>query len=186
MFFLFTILVVVSSSVLGGPIEIPPLKQDAQLLNNFDVYEISETVQSEAVSQIPRNADPYRLNTTVFPQTYTLTLRLEENFGSTQLFIGNVTIDVTVREDTNLIQLHSKYLTIPEEGVGLFCDGNTTNLFEGLEFGEEYEMLYVTTLDVVQAGSVCVLSFNGFSGVLADDMYGLYRSYYLNENGQTV
>lgn len=185
MFFLLALLVV-TTTVSGGPVKIPPLQQDAQLLNNFDVYEVSEAVLKAAVPQIPRNIDPYRLNTTVYPQSYTLTLRLEENFGSTQVFIGNVTIDVTVREDTNLIQLHSKYLTIPEEGVTLFCDGNTTNLFAGLEFGEEYEMLYVNTVGVVQAGSVCELSFNGFSGVLADDMYGLYRSYYLDENLQTV
>lgn len=177
---------VTSSNVLGGLVSAPPSNQYAQLPNNFDTYDVPETLINVDIPQAPRNSDPYRLNTTVLPQNYSITLKLEQNFGTTQEFTGNVTILIAVQENTSLIQLHSKYLSIPENGVQLFCGGNSPNLFQELEFEEEYEMLYVRVLEVLTAGSVCELSFTEFSGVLADDMYGFYRSYYLDENGQTV
>lgn len=177
-------LLFIASCVSAGPLKSPQTGQNAHLLNSFDADEFNSGI--ELTSKVTRNTDPYRLNTTVYPQSYRLTLRLEQNFGTTQNFTGSVTIVVTFREDTDLIQLHSKYLTILEQNVELYCGSSVNNLFEGLEFGEEYEMLYVKAQTVVPAGSVCELSFSQFSGVLADDMYGLYRSSYLDENGQTV
>lgn len=184
---LLCIFLVTSSSVFSNPVKTPPLNEDASLANNFEVREpLPITINNDGFAQTPRNSDPYRLNTAVFPESYTITLRLEETFGATQNFTGNLNIRVNVAQNTSLIQLHSKYLTIPEEGVSLLCGGNSTNLFGELEFQEEYEMLYINSVEVLEAGSSCELSFNGFSGILADDMYGFYRSYYLNENGETV
>lgn len=174
----------IASCVSAGPLKPPQSGQDAQLLNSFDADEFSNGIEN--TNNVTRNTDPYRLSTAVRPQSYTLSLRLEQNFGTTQTFTGNVRITVTVQEETSLIQLNSKYLTIPTEGITVYCsDNNVNNLFVNLQFEEEYEMVYVSTQSL-PAGSTCDLSFSGFSGVLADDMYGFYRSSYLDENGQTV
>lgn len=177
-------LLFIASCVSAGPLKPPQSGQDAHLLNSFDADEFSDGIEID--SNVTRNTDPYRLNTAVRPQSYTLALRLEQNFGTTQTFTGNVTITITVQEKTNLIQLHSKYLTIPAGGVAVYCNNNNVNnLFLSLQFEDEYEMVYVSTQSL-SAGSTCELSFTGFSGVLADDMYGFYRSSYLDENGETV
>lgn len=182
-----TILLIVSC-VSAEPVQPPAFNQETQLFNSFDATEFNKVTEviSENVLSTPRNTDPYRLNTTVYPLNYALTLRLEQDFGTTQVFTGNVTINVQFLESTDLIKLHSKYLTIPNEGVVINCGFDTRNLFESLEFAEEYEMVYVFTNGTVQAGTYCELSFRDFSGELRDDMYGFYRSYYLDENGQTV
>lgn len=182
----------VACGISAGPLKpSPPTHQDVGLPNSFDAIEFNNngfeiSSNNGDVSEALRNTDPYRLPTAVYPQNYTLVLRLEQNFGTTQVFTGNVEIWITVRENTNVIQLHAKNLTIPTGSVILNCIGAEGNLFSELEFDEDYEMVYVRTQQNVQANTDCQLTFYGFSGVLADDMYGFYRSYYLDENDETV
>lgn len=156
----------------------------------FVLLVLSVVVSSNPLGkpEIPqtKNVDLYRLNKNVSPESYNVTLKLEEDFGETQIFEGNVTIRLNILEDLSFIQLHSKYLTIPEDGVELLCGSSTENLLFGLEFGEQYEMAYVRSQQVLQSGSACTLSFYNFRGTLADDMYGLYRSYYFDEDNQRV
>lgn len=140
-----------------------------------------------AVTTNTRNDDPYRLPRTVFPEHYELVLRLDEDFGSTGVYTGSVKINVYTTTTTQEIILHSKYLNINETQVYLTC--NQTLYPTVIVNLSDYEMISLvlpTGSTPIPSESNCVLEFGSFTGVLGDDMYGFYRSYYTDENNQTV
>lgn len=133
-----------------------------------------------------RNDDPYRLPITVLPEHYEVILKLDENFGSTAVYTGSVKINISTTTAVQEIILHSKYLDINVTQTYLTCgeitySADTNNI-------SDYEMisLVLSPTNTIPAGSSCLLEFREFTGLLGDDMYGFYRSYYTDENDQTV
>lgn len=127
--------------------------------------------------------DPYRLPNTVLPESYTVTITVEENFAVEGVFTGSVSIDLNVIEDVEEIILHARFLELDEEKVQLTC-GNTTNLFDSLGNETDYHKISVKARNVLPKGTSCTLKFEDFKGQLQDDMNGFYRSWYENENGE--
>lgn len=127
--------------------------------------------------------DPYRLPSTVLPQSYAVTIIVEEDFAQKGVFTGSVTINLNVVEDVQEIALHARFLEIDEDKVELTC-GSTTNLFESLRNETDYHKIFVKAKDVISSKSSCILKFQNFKGELHDDMNGFYRSWYEDENGE--
>lgn len=128
--------------------------------------------------------DPYRLPTSVLPKSYSITLKLEEDFGPNGVFTGSVSIVLEVQEAVSEIVLHAQYLDIKEENVILNCNGDNANLFSSLTNATSYHKITIVSSSQIVAGSSCTLQINDYSGILDDDMRGLYRSSYTNKDGE--
>lgn len=151
------------------------------VLTVISAVPVKENLRNENV----RNDALFRLPTTVYPRHYNLTLRLDRNFGPDQIFSGTVSILLNVTSQVSSISIHSSDITI-NGNISLTCGGNETNLFGNVTNAPDYEMIYINTTEPLNASSECVLQFENFTGILADDMFGFYRSYYLDENNDTV
>lgn len=104
-----------------------------------------------------------RLITQFIPEHYNLSLVLNRE---ERTFNGTVTISGTSPEDSGVIVVHSKELSI--ESVTL--DGKEA------DFGSsDNDELHITHPDIHSGMHIVVI---GFSGVITDAMHGLYPSYY--------
>lgn len=144
----------------------------------------TKVVESSEEQINVRNDDPYRLSGTVIPVHYEVILKLDENFGPNGTYSGSVKINITTTASTQEIILHSKYLDITAANIVLTCSNNPYNV--SLSNLSEYEMISITLTNPIPTGSECLLEFTNYTGVLGDDMYGFYRSYYADENNATV
>lgn len=128
--------------------------------------------------------DPYRLPTSVVPRSYTLVLILQENFGPNGVFSGSVSITLDIQEAVQEITLQAQYLAINSNNIILTCDSSTESLFESLSNDTAYHKITIRSKSQIAAGSSCTLQINNYEGILDDDMRGLYRSSYTNQNGE--
>lgn len=135
------------------------------------------------LSQRADEEDPYRLPKTVLPDSYAVTIVVEDDFAQKGVFTGSVSINLRTVEDVEGITLHARFLAINEEKVELTC-GSATNLFESLSNETDYHKIFVKAKNTIAAGTSCTLKFEDFAGELQDDMNGFYRSWYENENGE--
>lgn len=113
-----------------------------------------------------------------------MTLKLEENFGPTGVFEGNVSIILRTYAAVNSITLHANLLEIDTTNIYLFC-GDETNIFDSFSNESTYHLITINSTREITNNSECTLEFYNFSGQLMDDMQGFYRSSYINSNGET-
>lgn len=132
-----------------------------------------------------RDDDPYRLPDTVSPQNYTISLKLEEDFGPAGTFEGNVSINFVTNSEVQDIVLHAYLLEFGPENITLTCNNDVTNLFSSYSNSTTYRTLTITATEAIPSGSECTLTVLNYQGYLTDDMAGFYRSSYTNADGET-
>ncbi|XP_076675235.1 aminopeptidase N-like [Andrena cerasifolii] len=130
-----------------------------------------ENIRKEAVNK-------YRLPDDTIPIHYNIKLDLHNS-----TFDGETEIYLKVRRSTSTVVLHSKNLTIDEVTTNIRKDNNTIKPKEHI-YDDATEMLGLRFEDPLEAG-VYILKFK-FTGALADDLYGIFRSFYEDEEGNEV
>uniref|UniRef100_A0A8C5D220 Aminopeptidase n=1 Tax=Gadus morhua TaxID=8049 RepID=A0A8C5D220_GADMO len=131
----------------------------------------------------------HRLPTTLKPLKYTVTLwpRLTPDPNGLYLFTGNSTVEFECVEETDLILIHSNRLnyTVPENrhlGVvnGVFAPGVRLSWLEG-----STQYLVLQLYSKLVKGQRYRL-YTAFTGELADDLAGFYRSEYLEDGVKKI
>ncbi|KAJ8889455.1 hypothetical protein PR048_008954 [Dryococelus australis] len=128
--------------------------------------------------------DEYLLPTDLVPSHYDLRLVPYLDTGNFT-FDGEVTIRVTVAKETRVVTLHQNDTDIDEQSVRVTHVGSG----QGVRvLGHEYDQLHHfhhinlnSSLDVGEQYDVYIK----YSGHLRDDMQGLFRSSYVDSDGQT-
>ncbi|XP_012252261.2 uncharacterized protein LOC105683883 [Athalia rosae] len=126
-----------------------------------------------------RATEAYRLPNTLSPEKYTITLTpyiYEGNFT----FDGTVNIAINVIETTNNIYLHAKNLVI--ESVQVTLANSSSVLDTVVVLNNATDVLHIILGKPLAAGSTVNLEI-GYTGILAIDMTGFYRSSYTDVNG---
>ncbi|GJQ73767.1 hypothetical protein Trydic_g18708 [Trypoxylus dichotomus] len=134
-------------------------------------------------SEAQEDKPNYRLPRNVMPNRYNIELTLDPDFYETKSFLGTVSIEVTVIENTKTITLNSaniSYSTI----TATLDSGNDTFTLQ-LEEQQNYTRIVLTAASDLTAGSNYTLTFENYTAKLHEDMAGFYLSSYTNETNQT-
>ena len=115
--------------------------------------------------------DPYRLPRNVIPLRYNL--KIVPNLD-TATFWGTVIVKLSVKTQTNTIMLNSKNLNIISIRINKKLENN-------FKIDSKTERLIITTRKMLKPGIVCLRIH--FSGILNNELTGLYRSTYIDTNG---
>lgn len=115
--------------------------------------------------------DPYRLPRNVIPLRYNL--KIVPNLD-TATFWGTVIVKLNVKTKTNTIMLNSKNLNIISIRINKKLENN-------FKIESKTERLIITTRKMLKPGIVCLRIH--FSGILNNELTGLYRSTYIDANG---
>jgi puromycin-sensitive aminopeptidase len=115
--------------------------------------------------------DPYRLPRNVIPMRYNL--KIVPNLD-TATFWGIVIVKLSITTRTNTIMLNSKNLNIISIRINKKLENN-------FKIDSETERLIITTRKMLKPGIVCLRIH--FSGILNNELTGLYRSTYLDDKG---
>uniref|UniRef100_A0A4W3JV94 Aminopeptidase n=1 Tax=Callorhinchus milii TaxID=7868 RepID=A0A4W3JV94_CALMI len=104
---------------------------------------------------------------------------------TTLSFTGVAKIEVSVKQDTNSIVLHSKYLEITSATIALTQDGIAQHekAMNVLEF-PPYEQIALQSIEPLGAGEKYVININ-YAANLSDGFYGFYKSSYKTQDGKT-
>lgn len=133
--------------------------------------------------------DRWRLPDTLQPENYWVSLQpfLSPDSRGLYIFQGNSTVRFACRAPTNLILIHSKKLNYTFQGNFLVSlkgvAGALTPSIRSTWLKTETEYLVVELSGSLQAGASYELH-STFTGELADDLAGFYRSEYV-EDGET-
>ncbi|KAM6125423.1 aminopeptidase N [Phoenicopterus ruber ruber] len=149
----------------------------------------TNTTTTTTTTAAPNNPwNRWRLPTTLMPEYYEVTLQpfLTPDANNMYIFKGNSSVVFVCKEATNLILIHSNKLNYTMQGsfhTSLQAvDGpsvpSITNTW--LEIPTQY--LVVQLDGMLQPGQRYRL-FSVFTGELADDLAGFYRSEYVDESG---
>lgn len=117
-----------------------------------------------------------RLSTDVMPTNYDIRLKVDV---VKREFNGSETIYVQVHESTDLIELHILSLRIQNISI-LNHEGQNALDFTSLE-DEENQKLILTLSERLEKDSRYQIKI-AFEGEIKDDMKGLYRSSYYDQN----
>lgn len=124
----------------------------------------------------------YRLPNNTKPETYDITLVTnidKNNFN----FSGKVDINIFVLEASSEITLHARQLTI--ESVKLFVHANKNEIkLYPFTYNETTEFLTIPTQTQLQKGINYILTVE-YTGELRSDLFGFYRSFYIDSQGGT-
>ncbi|XP_058703141.1 aminopeptidase N [Poecile atricapillus] len=149
------------------------------------------TTTTTTTTTTPNPNDPWnrwRLPTTLKPEIYEVSLQpfLKPNANNMYIFKGNSSVVFVCEEATNLILIHSKKLNYTMQGsfhVALQVEGGgevPAISRTWLETPTQYLVVQLAT--PLQQGRRYRLS-SSFTGELADDLAGFYRSEYTDESG---
>ncbi|EFN87053.1 Aminopeptidase N [Harpegnathos saltator] len=122
------------------------------------------------------NAREYRLPTKITPYKYIITLTHVKLSDFT--FDGHVEINVSVAEQTDLIVLHSVNLEL--NSVKVKADQNELKVTHQLV--SKYDFLEIKLDQTVNTDMNLTIEI-AYKGVLAPDLRGFYKSYYVNNEG---
>ncbi|KAK7892008.1 hypothetical protein WMY93_023971 [Mugilogobius chulae] len=136
--------------------------------------------------------DRYRLPSALVPDSYNLILwpRLSPNLDNVYIFTGECTVEFTCLTDTDLILIHSNKLQfVPQENdhmVRLTAAGDEpAPSIKSTWLQPMTQYLVIHLKGKLKAGHVYHL-FSSFSGELADDLAGFYRSEYEEDGHKKV
>ncbi|XP_039579473.1 aminopeptidase N isoform X2 [Passer montanus] len=130
----------------------------------------------------------WRLPTTLKPEFYEVSLQpfLKPDANNMYIFKGNSSVVFLCEEATNLILIHSKKLSYTMQGsfhATLKAEGDGSAPAISSTWLENTTQYLVVQLEApLQQGQRYRLSSN-FTGELADDLAGFYRSEYTDESG---
>lgn len=131
--------------------------------------------------QSATNEVGYRLPNNTSPEHYEITLVTyidENNFT----FTGTVVIHVRALEKTPSITLHARQLTI--NSVKLESETRDDVKLDKFTYDKTTEFLTIPTMTQLEAGQKYVLTVQ-YTGELRADLFGFYRSSYVNSTGHT-
>ncbi|NXN59363.1 AMPN Aminopeptidase, partial [Rynchops niger] len=132
----------------------------------------------------------WRLPTTLMPESYEVTLQpfLTPNANNMYIFKGNSSVVFVCKEATDLILIHSNKLNYTMQGSFLVSlaavDGSSAPHISKTWLESSTQYLVVQLDGQLQKGQRYRL-FSIFTGELADDLAGFYRSEYVDESGNT-
>ncbi|XP_064932981.1 aminopeptidase N [Columba livia] len=130
----------------------------------------------------------WRLPTTLMPESYEVTLQpfLKPKDNSTYIFKGNSSVVFLCVEATNLILIHSNKLNYTQQGAFLASlqalDNSNVPAITRTWLETTTQYLVVQLESPLQQGQRYRL-VSSFTGELADDLAGFYRSEYEDESG---
>ncbi|XP_037766646.2 aminopeptidase N isoform X1 [Chelonia mydas] len=131
----------------------------------------------------------FRLPQSLVPEHYAVTLQpfLTLSASSLYIFKGNSTVRFSCQNATNLILIHSKKLNYTLQGTFLVSlqgvNGSSPPPITNTRLETETEYLVVQLQGQLEKGKSYEL-VSSFTGELADDLAGFYRSEYV-EDGET-
>ncbi|MBS1846880.1 MAG: M1 family metallopeptidase [Actinobacteria bacterium] len=128
------------------------------------------------MSDQPGTVNPHRLDRTVVPTRYELTLEPDLEAAT---FAGTVDIEVDLVEPLEQIVLNAAELTIIEASA-TYADG-TTRALDVVE-DTAAERIACTPIDDLAPAGPATLSFR-FTGILNDKLRGFYRSTFTDSTG---
>lgn len=133
------------------------------------------------------SAQNYRLNNEVIPSKYTISLT--PNFDAAQAntplttFSGVVAIIIRATTPVTTIRLHSKKLTIQPNGITLTQSGSLTSMvISSISAEDAITEMRTIALEIPMTINVDYTLRIQYTGIINDDMTGLYRSSY-NDDG---
>lgn len=124
-----------------------------------------------------------RLPRSVIPSVYTIELKIDLHHFN---FSGSVSINVSVRKDTEYVIVHTNDLIISESDVSVddIASGSTVAIVRQID--EQINQFHVLqTSPALRAGHDYTIHFGSFRGQLGDGLRGLYRSMYKDQQGET-
>ncbi|NXT88770.1 AMPN Aminopeptidase, partial [Anhinga rufa] len=135
--------------------------------------------------------DQWRLPKTLIPESYEVTLQpfLEPDANNKYIFKGNSSVVFICMEATDLILIHSKNLEYTLQG-SFYASLQAVNGSKAPSISSTWLMnttqyLVVQLSSTLQQGQRYQL-FTIFTGELADDLAGFYRSEYVDDSGVKV
>ncbi|NXB74662.1 AMPN Aminopeptidase, partial [Donacobius atricapilla] len=150
---------------------------------------ISTTTTTTTTTPAPNNPwNRWRLPATLKPEFYEVSLQpfLKPDANNMYIFKGNSSVVFMCEEATNLILIHSNKLNYTMQGsfhATLQTEGGGTAPAISRTWLETPTQYLVVQLDTpLQQGQRYRLS-SSFTGELADDLAGFYRSEYTDESG---
>uniref|UniRef100_A0ACB8E535 Uncharacterized protein n=1 Tax=Sphaerodactylus townsendi TaxID=933632 RepID=A0ACB8E535_9SAUR len=143
-------------------------------------------IPGPSTTPTPENPwNKWRLPSTLRPESYTISLQpfLKPNDQGLYVFHGNSSVRFLCQNATDLILIHSKKLNYTAPQVSLTgVNGAPTPNISSISEEKETEYLVVQLSSQLQANQQYELH-TSFTGELADDLAGFYRSEY-QEDGQ--
>ncbi|XP_028172441.1 membrane alanyl aminopeptidase-like [Ostrinia furnacalis] len=130
-------------------------------------------------------SDPnYRLNTTIKPSKYAISIMPFFDTGDERAFTfnGDVTITFTSDEPINQIKLHSQDLTFSSDNITIGNSAGAVPLNEtnALEFDSAYTFAHINLQGALQAGVEYTLRIL-YEGPIREDLTGFYRNNYIEK-----
>lgn len=127
-----------------------------------------------------------RLPRSVVPFFYRLTLRVDMDQFS---FSGSVEIDVNATGETDFIVLHMTSLTVDPKNVFIVDDPDSEaeglrESFRRVTVSPVHDLFILETRRMLRQGSKHRILIRGFTGFISEDLRGLYRSVYKDQNGR--
>ena len=124
-----------------------------------------------------------RLPRTLIPSDYTLELKVDlDEF----VFTGSVSINVQCKKDTNYVIIHSNTLIIDDPKVTVFDMRNNLDVHIDRHIRVPINQFHVLQMARnLVSGHRYRITFGRFTGKLLDDLRGIYRSSYKDQNGVT-
>lgn len=147
-------------------------------------------LQDNQVPNVEKTEEPhYQLPTCVVPIHYNVRLIphiVESNFTTD----GETSIDINVRESTNVIVLNTEHLKIDETQTRVTRkfeeDVNTVPNYVPVQhdYNEQARILTVRFEESLDPGTYTL--YFKFEGVITDDLHGFYKSFYTDKEGNKV
>ncbi|XP_050343244.1 membrane alanyl aminopeptidase-like isoform X2 [Nymphalis io] len=127
----------------------------------------------------------YRLNITLVPSAYTISITPYFDTGDSRAFTfdGEVTITFVAGSKTDTIKFQSEDLDFDASNITVTSGGNAISLHTDipLEFEDDYTFAYVNLKKQMIPGVEYTIKIK-YQGPIRDDLNGFYKSYYI-ENG---
>lgn len=142
-----------------------------------------------SVSLVRSQSDTnYRLNSAVWPSSYTITIAPHFDTGDDKQFTYEGEVAITLRTEANnvnSIKLHSEDLVFTSSNVSLVRGTTTVQLdvADPLTFDTTYSFVYINLNSPLEANTEHTLTIS-YTGSIRSDLNGFYRSYY-TEQGVT-
>ncbi|XP_022120582.2 aminopeptidase N [Pieris rapae] len=151
---------------------IPISTESSKSVTNFEIT--TNTVETTSVIEINKVID-VRLPNSIKPDRYYLKLT-PYIFDSNFTFDGEISVVITVRNDTNKVTFHGVELVFHTIGLFKKDDGKEIEIEQRTEDIERQFHILVTA-ETLKAGQQYVLNIT-YTGILNDNLHGFYRSSY--------
>lgn len=127
-----------------------------------------------------------RLPRSIVPFFYRLTLRVDMDQFT---FVGSVDIDVTAVDDADFVVLHMTSLAIDPNDVFIVHDQGSGDderreSFRRVTVSPVHDLYILETRRMLGQGTEHRIVITRFSGIISEDLRGLYRSVYKDQNGR--